>query len=265
MPEFRKQANVAHSVRRSTALFALAISVFAASPVRAMQVGVDPLRPRSVPVNPDGTNATPPSDRDNINQELPGLIPSWMNNIADRVNSWVHPSPTPIPGDDAGPDPDTPDSSLWDRFKRWGSDFASRFRNCDSRLASCSGLDPIPSFDQSTNFWRHNRPPRVGDPGTRVGSGNGYPTSFSGVATDANGNAAPYSGTRTGSIVRGRYVGESPGTFVGTLNRNRTVSGSFVEIDSADPQFGVSRGVFTGKVTPSLDHVFGKSTCKSNC
>ena len=96
--------------------------------------------------------------------------------------------------------------------------------------------------------------------GARVAASEGYAEIFSG--SDGNG-ALTYSGTRSGGQVRGDYVsreeGQSyTGVFSGSIQRNGSVSGTYVE--------GNEIGNFSGQASPDLSKIFsGGAKCESGC
>lgn len=75
----------------------------------------------------------------------------------------------------------------------------------------------------------------VPDAGNRAASGKGFPTVFRGVATNGEDSVA-YSGTRTGSTVRGTLRGG--GTVVWAINRSGPVTGSYHELYEGGMQPG---------------------------
>lgn len=93
--------------------------------------------------------------------------------------------------------------------------------------------------------------------GQRIDNYEGLPTTFSGTATDLEGELS-YQGTRTGAMLQGTYAGEDgAGTWQGVLQRNGMISGSYSEAEES--------GAFSGAITPELDQIFGTAACTSGC
>ncbi|MDB5715587.1 MAG: hypothetical protein JWO15_2984 [Sphingomonadales bacterium] len=241
-------------IRKKMAFFLVAISLVSIQPAYAKDSDLQRILDTGTDETPSWTAA-----------QWGELIKSSVKSAGDALKDLIAPVQKTIR-----------DSENWRDIRRWAAEqqreeaekraqaVKSRIENEKIRLAEKEYQDGIDLYEASVRDMyklsaQHKNVEAVDvidtdsayDQGTRVASGEGFATTFTGQSPNGS---LQYNGTRNDGYISGTYNNLEEGTtgqFTGTIARSNRVSGTYQEAGET--------GSFTGQATPDLKEVIGST------